>query len=159
MLDVYKLPFTEDRPCYTIWRPRTRRTAETGSLRERALDHDTDPKNMVMRPELENDTDLGADGAFATTTMDDVAWEGRSFNLPVKRSRPVTPAQDDQNFEEWIDIANNSYNDVPYDYEVARDFPASWAAAPQMDPSEQNSFGGVESRPQMRTGCIPCLCV
>lgn len=93
------------------------------------------------------------------STMDEASWEGRSFQLPIKRSRPITPIEENQDFGGWTNGVNITFNDMGYDYEITRELSASWASAPQMEKFKPAGSDGAKTRPQMRTGCIPCLYV
>lgn len=88
--------------------------------------------------------------------MDESIWQSHSFKLPVKRSRPITPALEDQPTMAWNDFGDSTGGDFQYSYEdFESDMTSDWTNVPHS--VDEADLGRKDPKPQMRTGCIPCL--
>lgn len=109
-----------------------------------------------MRFGNKNDATNSAFGTQAPSHMEELTCTSQPFNLPVKRSRPVTPLQAESSFQTWDDSVYGAESDLQYVYDYEADIAADWASAGRVTHA---GAGDEASRPKMRTGCIPCLYV
>lgn len=90
-----------------------------------------------------------------SSNMSEDRWGYQTFNIPVKRARPRSPIDDSQIFDLWNDYGYRSNDTSAQPSGFVYDTEASWnAPSKTIDKNNEDVRG---SKPQMQTGCIPCL--
>lgn len=91
----------------------------------------------------------------APANMSEGRWGYQSFNLPVKRPKPISPFDDSSFYDLWNNFDNRSgVTSAPtygFVYDEAASSEASAKTADDTVPLSR------DSKPQMQTGCVPCL--